>query len=143
MKKTDFVVRFAGEGGQGVVTSAEGFAQASAQVGLGLRTPAPETVRYLIGYDWPGNIRELANVLERAVLLADDETILPMHLPPEMTGDQEEPRKGTRGLRESERAMIIQALKDTGWNQTEAARTLGISRDNLRYRVKKYDIKRE
>ena len=116
--------------------------QASAALGVPTKRPSPETIRYLTGHDWPGNIRELANILERAVLLADDETILPEHLPPEITGSADDLRKGSRGLKESERAMIIQAMKDTGWNQSEAARVLGISRDNLRYRMKKYAIKR-
>ncbi|RME40583.1 MAG: sigma-54-dependent Fis family transcriptional regulator, partial [Planctomycetota bacterium] len=117
--------------------------QASAELGLPLRKPSPEVVQLLTAYDWPGNIRELANVLERAVLLTESEIILPQHLPPEIKQGGREPRKGVRGLRESERAMIVQALKDTGWNQTQAARLLGISRDNLRYRLKKYNITRK
>jgi len=98
----------------------------------------------LSAYDWPGNIRELANVIERAVLLCDGLELLPSHLPPKITrcdGRAAVPADPT--LRGQERAMIVQALNDHYWNQSKAARALGISRDNLRYRIKKYNITRD
>jgi len=99
----------------------------------------------LTSHSWPGNIRELQNVVERMVLMCDGGEILPMHVPREISGAgrehvQESGQSG--GLRGYERAMIIQALIDTGWNQTKAAQMLRISRDNLRYRVKKYKIRK-
>ncbi len=118
---------------------------ASAELGVPPRAVSGEALEVLSGYDWPGNIRELANVIERAVLLCDGLEVLPSHLPAEL-------KKGSGGapeveisptLRGQERAMIIKALEDTYWNQSEAARVLGISRDNLRYRLKKYKITRE
>ena len=117
-----------------------------ASVGLGVpaRNISPEAVGLLTSYDWPGNIRELTNVIERAVLLCDGPALLPTHLPPEILRGAETtaaPAKHT--LWASERAMIVQALLESDWNQSKAARALGISRDNLRYRLKKYDIRRE
>ena len=98
----------------------------------------------LRGYDWPGNIRELANVIERAVLLCDGPEILPHHLPPELAaGGERDPATPDGSLWGNERAMIVRALREAHWNQSAAARALGISRDNLRYRIKKYDITRE
>jgi Nif-specific regulatory protein len=116
---------------------------ASTRLGVGLRAPSPETVRMLAAYDWPGNIRELANVLERAVLLCDGPVILPDHLPHEITSGEQRASPRDPGLKDAERAMIVKALHENRWNQSKAARALGISRDNLRYRIKKYEILRE
>ncbi|MGB2986453.1 MAG: sigma 54-interacting transcriptional regulator [Phycisphaerae bacterium] len=116
---------------------------AGAELGVEPRSVSPEAVRFLTAYDWPGNIRELANVIERAVLLCDGPELLPMHLPPEMVvGPEPKAAPAQHGLLASERAMIVKALQENHWNQSKAARALGISRDNLRYRVKKYNIKR-
>ncbi len=115
-----------------------------AVVGLGVepRTVSPEAMALLTTYDWPGNIRELANVIERTVLLSDGPELLSTHLPPEIICGESESTPHPQTLHGSERAMIVKALQESQWNQSKAARVLGISRDNLRYRVKKYDIKR-
>ena len=121
------------------------FVQKSA---VDLRLTAPEVgddaMALLTAYGWPGNIRELQNVMERAVLLADRQPISAAHLPREIVGNEAAPisAKGEGGLWGYEKAMIIKALNDCQWNQSKAARALGISRDNLRYRLKKYDIER-
>ncbi len=113
---------------------------------LGL--PAPEVgedaMAMLTGYDWPGNIRELQNVIERAVLLSDGGRMTAAHLPREITGGDETVMtvKGETGLWGYEKAMIVKALKEADWNQSKAARALNISRDNLRYRIKKYNIEK-
>lgn len=109
----------------------------------------------LARYDWPGNIRELQNILERACLLADDGTIDLPQLPADIASPdgqthaqthrsipqagQETPKSGN-SLENMEKALIIKALRENNGNQTRAAKTLGISRDNLRYRIKKYGI---
>jgi len=114
---------------------------------------SPEAMAALTRYDYPGNIRELQNILERACLLCrrmdspwpQGDPIQLAHLPRELgaavedalAGDQAPPASA---LAASERALIIQALRDNGWNQTGAARALGISRDNIRYRIAKYGI---
>ncbi|HSW46254.1 MAG TPA: sigma 54-interacting transcriptional regulator [Phycisphaerae bacterium] len=113
-----------------------------------LNVPAPavgnDALALLTSYRWPGNIRELQNVTERAVLLIDGPTVEPQHLPREIVGDEPEllRDKSDSSLWGYEKALIQRALKEAGWNQTKAAKALGISRDNLRYRVKKYEIEK-
>jgi Nif-specific regulatory protein len=111
-------------------------------LGVPAPTISPDANAILASHSWPGNIRELQNVVERMVLMCDGGEILPMHLPREIAGGaRDDLDEGLpTGLRGYERAMIVQALRDNGWNQTQAAKALGISRDNLRYRVKKYEI---
>ena len=105
---------------------------------------ADEALSLLSTYAWPGNIRELRNVIERAVLLCDAGTIGPAQLPREITGEEDVPIAEEVGstLEGYEKAMIVKALEESDWNQSQAARALGLSRDNLRYRLRKYDIQR-
>ncbi len=98
----------------------------------------------LAGYHYPGNIRELRNILERACLLADGGVIEPGHLSLEqVAGAEAAPADDSEidTLAAAEKALIVRALGECGWNQSRAARSLGISRDNLRYRIKKYGIR--
>jgi DNA-binding NtrC family response regulator len=88
---------------------------------------------------WPGNVRELENCLERAVLLAREGTIEPEHLllgvgpaPAAPAGAE------TCNLRQHERRLILQALRETGGNRTEASRRLGISIRTLRNKLREY-----
>ena len=103
-----------------------------------------EAMALLASYNWPGNIRELQNVVERAVLLADGNRLDRSHLPREIVGAEPaaDDQKAESSLWGYEKAMIVKALQEAAWNQSKAARALGISRDNLRYRVKKYRIER-
>ncbi len=96
-------------------------------------------------YDWPGNVREIRNVIERCALLAAGGVITPQHLPPEIRtpgqgGTQVE--APSVSLPQQEAATIRRTLERTNWNQTRAARALGITRDQLRYRLEKYEIKK-
>jgi len=100
-------------------------------------------------YDWPGNVRELRNVIERGVLLASGDQILPGHLPAELRRSGEEPGAagqtmslptGGVSLADVERRLIEEALAAAGGNQVRAARMLKISRDTLRYRMKKFGL---
>jgi Nif-specific regulatory protein len=112
---------------------------------LGWRKPevVRESMELLCAYRWPGNIREMRNVMERAVLLCDTGRITPETLPREIVGEpRAEQREGGSALEGYEKAMIVKALEDANWNQTKAAQSLGISRDNLRYRLRKYQIRR-
>ncbi len=96
----------------------------------------------MLAYDWPGNIRELKNIVERLVVLADrDDEIGVRDLPPEIVeaGGREE-EAGNR-LETAERQMILQTLQETGWNVTRAAEALGLPRGNLRYRIQKYGLR--
>jgi len=117
---------------------------ASTQLGCPRPMVTDEAMALLAGYRWPGNIRELQNVMERAVLLADGNPLTAVHLPREIAGEQPLPiqEKSESSLWGYEKAMIVKALTESGWNQSKAARTLGISRDNLRYRIKKFQIEK-
>ncbi|MBN2446108.1 MAG: sigma 54-interacting transcriptional regulator [Phycisphaerae bacterium] len=103
-----------------------------------------EAISLLCAYRWPGNVREMRNVIERAVLLCDGDEITPAHLPKEVSGDADRVRMGSAGasVEAYERALIVKALEEHEWNQTRAAEALGLSRDNLRYRLRKYGIQR-
>lgn len=116
----------------------------SMELGCPKPTVGDDTMALLASYHWPGNIRELQNVVDRAVLLADGGAILPAHLPREIVGDEPLPQnnKAESSLWGYEKALIVKALRENGWNQSKAARALGISRDNLRYRIKKFAIQK-
>src|SRR5574341_30984 len=105
----------------------------------------------LMRYSYPGNVRELENIVERAVVLVKGKTItsadLPLHL---RTAGSEEKicvKKSEGALTETldtlERGLILEALKESGGVQTKAADKLGISERVLRYKVKKYKIKEQ
>jgi Nif-specific regulatory protein len=117
--------------------------RACAALGVEPRNASPEAMALLTTYDWPGNIRELANVIERTVLLGDGPELLSTHLPPEIISGESNGVRNEKTMEAAERAMIVRALRENTWNQSKAARALGISRDNLRYRVKKYGITRD
>ncbi|UCC81821.1 MAG: sigma-54-dependent Fis family transcriptional regulator [Gemmatimonadota bacterium] len=112
-------------------------------------TITPEALGVLEAYSWPGNIRELRNVLERALILEDTQEIRPEHLPIEIRGFARPvdggddivqlPADGFR-MEDVERSAIEQALTRTEGNVAGAARLLGLSRDTLRYRMKKYEL---
>ncbi|HUU60553.1 MAG TPA: sigma-54-dependent Fis family transcriptional regulator, partial [Phycisphaerae bacterium] len=124
--------------------------QLAAEVKHAVPEISPQAMSALVQYDFPGNIRELQNLLERACLLcccaeAEDDPrhgrILPEHLPPELQAHAPATGGGSV-LQANEKAMIVNALRKSNWNQTRAAEALGISRDNIRYRIRKYRIKR-
>jgi two-component system response regulator AtoC len=107
---------------------------------------SPEASHLLTEYAWPGNIRELRNILERAFILCEGEKIEVEHLPPEMFSTPSSPTEEVSlfrlppqgiSLAAVERDLIRQALEQSGGNQVRAARLLGISRDVLRYRMKR------
>jgi DNA-binding NtrC family response regulator len=104
----------------------------------------PATVTMLEQYQWPGNIRELRNAIERAMLLADGDWLEPEDfttLTRTVTASQFKlPPEGVN-LDELERQLLVQALERAGGNQTQAAQLLGINRDQVRYRVEKFGLK--
>ncbi len=110
---------------------------------------SPGAEKLLLSYRWPGNARELKNVVERIVVLENTEIIGPEHLPKEISRVQETsaavcerfvlPEKGI-SLEEMEKDLIMQALAKADHNKTLAAKLLGISYDSLRYHTKKYGL---
>jgi PAS domain S-box-containing protein len=114
---------------------------------------APEAMRLLLAHDWPGNVRELRNAIERAMILEDSSFITPQSLPRSISRiDATAPPQASAaplpvlpdsglGLEENERRLIVAALEKTGGNQTQAARLLQITRDTLRYKMKKFRLR--
>ncbi|GAB6182985.1 sigma-54-dependent transcriptional regulator [Thermodesulfovibrio hydrogeniphilus] len=102
----------------------------------------PEVMEALIKYDWSGNVRELSNVIERAVVLSPSGLILMKHLPKRIqeTSEWFSSRSDTLNLMEVEKSLILKALNSTGWNQTKAAELLGISRKQLRTKMKHHGL---
>jgi DNA-binding NtrC family response regulator len=110
------------------------------------RRVAPQALEALVDYSWPGNVRELESVVERTLLLADDDVIRLVDLPAEvrMRGGHggsgivpvEIPDDGL-DLEALERSLLLQALDKAGGNVTRAARLLGLSRRTLQYRLER------
>jgi DNA-binding NtrC family response regulator len=122
--------------------------------GTKIKSLSPEVITLFRKYNWPGNVRELRNVIERALILEDSESITIEYLPGALTGMGVAPTAATSGknpdaqfvlpndgisLDEAELSFVRQAIERSGGNQTRAAELLGISRDQLRYRLKKLE----
>ncbi len=132
-----------------------------------IRGVSEETRRLLLNHDWPGNVRELKNAIERAMILEDEPVLRPAYLPFSVAqphagvtafehtaspppGGQPLPNgrwlpplvipEGGTSLEEVEHALVELALRQAGGNQTHAARLLDISRDALRYKMKKFGL---
>jgi len=101
-----------------------------------------EVLEALKNYDWPGNVRELENVMERAVILCTHDTINLECLPRKMQTPAERGYKEVKefNLPEIEKRTIIRALDKTSWNQSGAAKLLGISRKQLRTKMKNLEL---
>jgi len=114
----------------------------------GRRQVSREAMDLLIKYDYPGNVRELENVIQRAVVLSRDTLIATADLPPHLAGLRTEPRGETPPdggtfvdrVAEFERRLIVEALAANDQVQTRAARQLGMSERHLRYKLKKYGL---
>ena len=93
-------------------------------------------------YKWPGNVREMKNAIERAMLLSDREYLEPQDFTLTRTVNPTEFRLPAEGvnLEEVERQLLVQALERAGGNQTQAAQLLGINRDQVRYRIEKFGL---
>jgi two-component system, NtrC family, response regulator AtoC len=150
------------ERGDDVLRLAEHYLrQFSAKYGRDVRRIDALARERLLRYPWPGNVRELSHVIERAVLWSQGPVLEVEHLSLTTTHDEQSARvadgdaepDGAAGsepatafpppgvdLAQWEKSMIEQALREAGGNQTRAAQRLGISRDTLRYRIKKFGI---
>jgi len=114
---------------------------------------SPEASRMLLAHDWPGNVRELRNAVERAMILEESPEISPVSLPHAIGrgavamattpfAPAPQPVSGFGlSLEENEKQLILSALERTNGNQTQAAKLLKITRDTLRYKMKKFRLR--
>jgi len=118
----------------------------STDTGEPRRRLSPDLVGILCSHAWPGNIRELQNVLERAVAMARGDLLLPEHLPPHLlravpdAGKEVTPGSLASAKAEAERAAILAALKASGGNKSKAADLLRIHRVKLYEKMKRHGI---
>jgi Nif-specific regulatory protein len=122
-----FVLKFASESGKPVKR---------------ISTPVLDS---FLAYQWPGNVRELENCIERAVLLANGDTLEVFHLPPSLQmktkdGEKKEQGKLRNVVESQERSLIINALKETRGNQSKAAKLLGTTKRITQYKIQKFGI---
>ncbi len=110
---------------------------------------SPEAKKMIMEYAWPGNVRQLESAIERALLLAEGDEITIEDLPVEIRSASQS--EGTGGFKlppegisfeDLEKSLIIQAMEQTGWNITRAAKLLGLSFRTMQYRLDKFGIKR-
>ena len=126
-----------------IVQLVEHFIHSSGIIGKRSARVSPEAMRVLESYAWPGNARELQNVIERALILSDGDTVLPEHLPIGMRVSQARTpgRDGASRptLAETEREYIRQVLDECKGHRHKAAQILGISERNLYRKLKEID----
>jgi len=108
---------------------------------------SPEAMKLLAGYSWPGNVRELENAIERADTLSETELISAKELPENVKegalASREEERLTFKAKTdEYEKGLILEKLRSTGWNISEAAKQLKLTRQDLQYKIKKYGLKK-
>jgi Nif-specific regulatory protein len=106
---------------------------------------SPSVLEVFLSYSWPGNVRELENCIERAVLLATGDSVDMIHLPPSLRSITQEGDKKDQGIlstvvKANERSLIVEALKETGGNQTEAAKRLGTTKRVIQYKIQKLGL---
>jgi DNA-binding NtrC family response regulator len=112
-----------------------------------VRGVSDDAMRRLKTYGWPGNIRELRNAVERAMLLVDGDELTADQFPVASAGAVRLteavglPPAGI-DLEQLERSLVVQALERSGWNQTRAATLLGLNRDQIRYRIEKFKLEK-
>lgn len=133
--------------------------QANEKYSMEIKGITPEALRYLVDYRFPGNVRELKNIIERCVIVSGNRVYIePNTLPEELVGKKDIDEQDTgfhkgegqvfvlndKGLKalveETEAQIIVCALDNNGWNQTRTARRLGIGRRTLIDKMNKYNI---
>ena len=113
--------------------------------GKGVKRISTPAIEALLAYHWPGNVRELENCIERAVLLSKGDSIEINHLPPSLQMPKREGQKRKQDklialIEGQERAIIVEALKETKGNQSQAAKILGTTKRIVQYKIQKLGI---
>ena len=126
--------------------------QVAAGSGLAGRKFSPEAVRRLQGRQWPGNIRELRNAVERLLILASDKVVTPDDVERILPGSNDgsdvdsvsgEPHTFETFKQEAEKNFLVQKLRENDWNVSETARALKMPRSNLYKKIERYSLRRE
>jgi DNA-binding NtrC family response regulator len=115
---------------------------------------APDTMHLLVEHSWKGNVRELENVIQRAILLADGDTLLPEHLPAHVRSESvaNQPGQATfppdglmfeQVITRYERGLLESALTASGGVKTKAAKLLGLSKEQMKYLCRKHGLERK
>lgn len=119
-------------------------AEANRDLNRQVKRFSPEALKIFHSYDWPGNLRELRNVVRRSVLLSTSDVADLSALPDEMTEPKPKRTVDTLNLKEvqeaAERELIIKALKDSKYNKSKAAEKLGVDRKTLYAKMARYNI---
>lgn len=136
------------ERGNDILTLADFFVKKySAETGAPVKGISKAALKLLTNYSWPGNVRQLESIIERGVLMAENELIEPEDLPAEIHGDAglsgrllfDLPPEGI-SFEELERDLIVKAMDRSGWIISRAAPLLGMSYKTLQYRLEKFGI---
>jgi DNA-binding NtrC family response regulator len=106
-----------------------------------------KAMELLMAYHWPGNVREMENILQQTLLLSPFELILPENLPDKFQQQKENVEENAPSdlspLEAVEKDKILQTLQETAWNQSKAAQILDIDRKTLRLKIRRYDLMEE
>ena len=115
------------------------------ELGKNVKRISTAVIEAFLTHQWPGNVRELENCIERAVLLAEGDSIEMIHLPPSLQSKTREGEKKESGrfrtvIESQERSLIIEALRETRGNQSKAAKLLGTTKRIMQYKIQKMGI---
>ena len=123
--------------------------RAAAEHGKPVRAIRKDAMTLLTSYDWPGNVRELESLIERAVLLSENNEITPEDLPAELRRPRGTPAvlgieipAGGIDIEEVERSLLLQAMEKSGWVIARAAKLLSLTYRTMQYRLEKFGIKK-
>jgi DNA-binding NtrC family response regulator len=127
------------------------------EMGKNLKALSPAALELLMRYSWPGNVRELENIIERAVIMTDEEVLLPQHFPfplqesaegisfnlPRTSEELKELKRHLRdkAVEEAERLFVLGALTRNDWNVTRSAKDVGMLRPNFQALMRKHNIR--
>jgi Nif-specific regulatory protein len=117
----------------------------SKEMGKPVKRISTSVIEVFLSHQWPGNVRELENCIERAILLTEGDAIEMIHLPPSLQakmreGDPTEKGRLSTVILSQERSLILEALKETRGNQSQAARLLGTTKRIIQYKIQKLGI---
>jgi Nif-specific regulatory protein len=117
----------------------------SKEMGKPVKRISTSVIEIFLSHQWPGNVRELENCIERAILLTEGDAIEMIHLPPSLQakmreGDPTEKGRLSTVILSQERSLILEALKETRGNQSQAARLLGTTKRIIQYKIQKLGI---